>query len=101
MSFSVGVSLPGGNVGSASGQGRSQPLHITVDTTQLAVPKVKAGQDLVTSGLSLEKFPKGIPVGRISKVTSPPGAAEPLIYMVPLVNPATLSYLQVLLWSPA
>ena len=100
-SFSVGISLPGGNVGSASGQGRAEPMRITVDTTQLQVPKVKKGQDLVTSGLSLEKFPKGIPVGRITQVTYSPGAAEPLISIVPLVNPAQLSYLQVLLWSPA
>ena len=98
-SFAVGVSLPGGNVGSASGQGRAEPMRITVDTTQLAVPTVKVGQPLVTSGLALEKFPKGIPVGRVSKVTNQPGAAEPLIDIVPLVNPVQLSYLQVLLWS--
>ncbi len=100
-SFAVGVSLPGGNVGSAGGQGRSQPLHITIDSTNLPPPTVKAGQTLVTSGLALEKFPKGIPVGKVSKVTTPAGSAEPDIELLPLVNPTQMSYLRVLLWSPA
>ena len=100
-SFAVGVSLPGGNVGSAGGQGRAEPLHITIDSTNLAPPVIKPGDTVVTSGLALEKFPKGIPVGRVSKVTTPAGAAEPNISITPLVNAAQMSYLQVLLWSPA
>lgn len=100
-SFAVGVSLPGGNVGSAAGQGRTEPMHITIDSTNLPVPVLKPGDTVVTSGLTLEKFPKGIPVGKVTKVVTAPGAAEPSVDIAPLVNPAQLSYLQVLLWSPA
>lgn len=100
-SFAVGVSLQGGNVGSAAGQGRSQPMHVTIDSTNLPAPVMKPGDTVVTSGLSLEKFPKGVPVGKVTKVSTPPGGTEPNIELTPLVNPAQLSYLQVLLWSPA
>lgn len=100
-SFAVGVSLQGGNVGSAAGQGRGQPMRITVDSTNLPPPVMKVGDALVTSGLVSEKFPKGIPVGKVSKVTNPPGSGEPELAVAPLVNPARLSYLQILLWSPS
>ena len=99
-SFAVGVSLQGGNVGSAAGQGRALPMHITVDTTQLPVPKMKPGDPVVTSGLKLEKFPPGIPVGKVTRVATAPAADEPEIDIVPYVNTAQLSYVQVLLWSP-
>lgn len=99
-SFDVGVSLRGGNVGSAQGAGRTEPLHVTIDTTQLAAPVEKVGTILSTSGLNMEKFPKGIPVGKITAVTKVAGAVEPSIEMVPLVNTAQLSYLEILLWSP-
>jgi rod shape-determining protein MreC len=98
--FDVGVSLPGANVGSAAGAGRTLPLHITVDTPQLKPPIDRIGDILSTSGLPLEKFPKGIPVGRVSRFDAVPGAIEPEIDIVPIVNPAELSYLDVLLWSP-
>ncbi|HET9076042.1 MAG TPA: rod shape-determining protein MreC [Acidimicrobiales bacterium] len=100
-SFAVGVGLQGGNVASASGQGRFEPMRVTIDSTKLPAPVMKVGDTVVTTGLSLEKFPKGIPVGKVSKVSTPPGAAEPTIELAPLVNPTRLSYLQVLLWSPA
>jgi rod shape-determining protein MreC len=99
-SFSVGVSLQGGNIGSVSGQGQGRPLVVTVDTTSLKPPTAKAGDLLYTSGLALETFPKGIPVGRVTKVSSVPGSLEPTIDVTPIVNVAAFSYLQVLLWSP-
>lgn len=98
--FDVGVSLAGSNIGSAEGQGRTLPMKITVDTTQLQPPAEKVGQIVVTSGLNLEKFPKGIPVGRVSKVTNVPGAVEPDIVLTPVVDTAQLAYVQILLWSP-
>lgn len=98
--FNVGVSLQGGNVGSASGAGRTLPLHITVDSTNLKAPAQKVGDVLTTSGLKLERFPKAIPVGKVTKVRQVPGAVEPDIEITPLVNLNQLSYLQVLLWSP-
>lgn len=99
-SFSVGLSLPGGNIGSASGQGAGRPLGVTVDTTSLKTPAVKIGEILYTSGLSLETFPKGIPVGRVSSVSAVPGSLEPHISLTPLVDVTQFSYLEVMLWSP-
>lgn len=99
-SFVVGVTLQGGNVGSAQGAGRTLSMHVTVDSTNLPEPLQKVGDIIVTSGLSSEKFPKGLPVGKVTKVTKVPGAIEPDIEMSPLVDAAQLSYFDVLLWSP-
>jgi rod shape-determining protein MreC len=99
-SFRVGLALAGGNIGSAEGTGRSLPLRVTVDTTNLPVPAEKVGSVLLTSGLAQEKFPKAIPVGKVTKVTKIPGVNEPEIQMTPLVDPFQVSFLEVLLWSP-
>ena len=100
-SFVVGVTLKSGNIGSASGTGRSLPLRVTVETPQVnPIPAEKVGDPIVTSGLHNEKFPKGIPIGLVSKVTREPGATEPEIEVTPYINPNQLSYLEVLLWSP-
>ena len=99
-SFSVGVSLQGNNIGSVSGQGQGRPLMVTVDTTSLKPPSEKVGDVIYTSGLALETFPKGIPVGKVAKIFSVPGSLEPSIEVTPIVDVAAFSYLQVLLWSP-
>lgn len=98
-SFDVGISLQGGNTGVATGGGRTEPMKISVITDALPKPVEKVGQILVTSGLQFEKFPKGIPVGKVSSVAADPGAIEPDIDMNPVVDASQLSYVQVLLWS--
>lgn len=100
-SFVVGVSLDGGNTGYAQGTGRTLPLRVTPIPGQAgSPPKETVGTVISTSGLTYEKFPKGIPIGKISKVSQPPGQAEPDIELAPLVNPTSLSFLEVLLWFP-
>jgi rod shape-determining protein MreC len=99
-SFAVGVRLDAINVGTAEGVGRDEPLRVTVDTTGNAVPKLVKGQAVLTSGLDLEKFPPNIPVGRVATVTSPAGAAEPDITLVPFANVSQLAFLQILIWAP-
>jgi rod shape-determining protein MreC len=100
-SFAVGVKLPGGNIGTAQGVGRDQPLRVTVVSTANpnGPPKVKSGEAVVTSGLNLEKFPPNIPVGKVNKSVTPAGSAEPLIGLAPLVDLNQLDYLQILLWA--
>lgn len=98
--FDVGVSLQGGNVGSAAGAGLNLPLRVTVDSTKLTPPAEKVGDIVTTSGLKMERFPKAIPVGKVSLVRRSAGAVEPEIQITPLVDLNQLSYLQVLLWSP-
>jgi rod shape-determining protein MreC len=98
--YAVGVQLPGSNVGTAEGVGMADPLRVTVVSTSLAAPKVKVGQELVTSGLNFEKFPPNIPVGRVTSASTSPGQTEPDIDLAPLVNLQQLSYVQVLMWAP-
>jgi rod shape-determining protein MreC len=98
--YAVGVQLPGSNVGTAEGVGMADPLRVTVVSTSLAAPKVKVGQELVTSGLNFEKFPPNIPVGRVTSASTSPGQSEPDIDLAPLVNLQQLSYVQVLMWAP-
>lgn len=99
-SFTVGVKLAGGNVGTATGAGRGRPLRVDVITTAQSPPAMSKGQTVVTSGLDAEKFPPNIPVGRVASVSKPPGATEPDITLSPLADLGSLTYLQVLLWSP-
>jgi rod shape-determining protein MreC len=99
--FVVGVSLPQGNVGSAQGLGRTEPMKVTVvPTSNTAVPRLHKGDILLTSGLDTEKFPKGIPVGRVTQVSTSPTDPEPDITITPTVDLGNLSYLNVMLWAP-
>lgn len=98
--FDVGVSLQGGNTGSAQGSGRLLPMKVDVVSTDHAPPKEKVGQVISTSGLPMEKFPKGIPVGRVSKIVKVTGASEPEIDLTPIIDPTSISYLDIALWSP-
>jgi cell shape-determining protein MreC len=61
---------------------------------------VSKGEQILTSGLDLEKYPPYIPVGRVASVSTPPGAAEPNITLTPYVNVDQLAFLQVLIWAP-
>ncbi len=98
--FSVGVRLDAKNIGYAQGFGRSEPMHVSVITTNAVVPTLKKGQTLLTSGLDSELFPPSIPVGKVIDASRAPGSLEPDITLQPLVNLNELSYLQVLLWAP-
>jgi rod shape-determining protein MreC len=98
--FVVGVRLAEGNTGSAAGQGPGDDLKVTVLPADAPTPIEKKGEILSTSGLAMENFPAGIPVGRISSVAVPAGETEPVISLHPLVNAAALQYVQILLWSP-
>lgn len=98
--FVVGVRLPGGNTGSAVGRGPASPMQVTVLPSSSPAPHLHDGEVLVTSGLAMEGFPAGIPVGRVSAVSTPKGDTEPTVSLRPLVHPSSLGYLDILLWSP-
>jgi rod shape-determining protein MreC len=100
-SFVVGVQLPAGNIGTAQGVGRNQPLKVTVISTAnpQGPPKVEVGDPILTSGLNLEKFPANIPVGKVTNSFLPAGSTEPVITLAPLVALNRLDYLEVMLWS--
>ena len=96
--FSVGVRLTAnGDTGVANGRGRDNPM-----TIDLVPPNTRLnhGDLLLTSGLQLERFPKGIPVGRVDAVKQQPGALQEDVTMNPIVDLSRLEFVQVLQWSP-
>jgi rod shape-determining protein MreC len=96
--FSVGVRLTAnGDTGVANGRGRDNPM-----TIDLVPPNTRLnhGDVLLTSGLQLERFPKGIPVGRVGAVKQEPGALQENVTMDPVVDLSRLEFVQVLQWSP-
>ena len=96
--FSVGVRLTAnGDTGVANGRGRDNPM-----TIDLVPPNTRLnhGDVLLTSGLQLERFPKGIPVGRVDAVKQQPGALQEDVTMDPVVDLSRLEFVQVLQWSP-
>lgn len=97
-SFDIGVRLgAGGQVANATGEGRGYDLRVTGVPNSVKVTK---GEALSTSGLALEKFPPGIPVGRVASVSSPADSLQSSVKLAPLVDPYKLLYVQVMLWSP-
>ena len=97
-SFTVGVRVVRtGVVGAASGLGQGNPLQIEDVNVGAGV---KRGDALVTSGLQVEDFPPGIPVGTVASVSSPPGGLQLEISANPYANLVNLQFVRVLLWSP-
>jgi rod shape-determining protein MreC len=97
-SFTEGVRVVRtGVVGAAVGEGEGEPLQVM--DVNMGEP-VREGDRLVTSGLTLEHFPAGIPVGTVASVSSPAGALELAITMKPLADLEDLQFVRVLLWSP-
>jgi rod shape-determining protein MreC len=97
-SLTVGVRVVGtGVVGAAVGEGEGNPLQ--VEDVNVG-SRVGRGDDLVTSGLELEHFPAGIPVGKVLSVSSPAGALQLAISVSPFADLVNLQFVRVLLWSP-
>ncbi len=84
-------------VGAARGEG----LGFDLQVQDLNVGEaVKPGDKMVTSGLSLEPFPAGIPVGTVTRVSAPSGALQLQVSLKPLADLSNLEFVRVLLWSP-
>jgi rod shape-determining protein MreC len=96
-SVTVGVRVAeSGVVGAAVGEGQDNPLQL--EDVNVG-SRVRRGDDLVTSGLQLEHFPAGIPVGKVLSVSSPPGALQLAISVAPFADLVNLQFVRVLLWS--
>ncbi len=97
-SFTVGVrDVRSGVVGAALGQGVGNTLEVEDINVGADVHR---GDDMVTSGLSLEHFPAGIPVGTVESVSAPSGALQLVLSVKPYASLANLQFVKVLLWSP-
>jgi rod shape-determining protein MreC len=92
----VGVrDVHSGVVGAAKGEG--QGFNLQVEDLNVG-DAIKRGDQLVTSGLTLENFPAGIPVGTVTSVSS--GTLTLQVSLKPLVDLSNLQFVRVLLWSP-
>jgi rod shape-determining protein MreC len=97
-SFTVGVrDVRSGVVGAALGQGAGNTLEVEDINVGADVHR---GDYMVTSGLSLEHFPAGIPVGTVESVDAPSGALQLVASLKPFASLANLQFVKVLLWSP-
>jgi rod shape-determining protein MreC len=95
---SVGVQLaPTAAVGVASGSGSGHNLAVTLfDPTA----PVTVGSVAVTSGLAGSPYPRGIPVGKVGSAVPEVGVQARAVSLVPVVDIARLSYVDVLVWTP-
>ncbi|MDP9073639.1 MAG: rod shape-determining protein MreC [Actinomycetota bacterium] len=96
--FSVGVRASSdGAVFIADGAGRGNPMNLELVT---GTTKLNVGDKLVTSGMQLERYPKGIPVATVASVKVDPSQLQGTVTVTPTVDLSRLEYLQVLQWSP-
>ncbi len=97
--FRVGVRLATtGDLGTARGQGRDEPL--AVDSSISPRAEVAPGTGMVTSGIDRSAFPPGIPVGTVASVRQGSGGLALELVLEPLVDVDQLSYVTVLQWQP-
>jgi cell shape-determining protein MreC len=82
-------------VADGAGRGIPMPLELVDANTQ-----IKAGDKLVTSGLTLEQYPKDIPVATVRTVKTAPGQLQQTVTVTPTVDLSRLEYVRVLQWSP-
>ena len=97
--FRVGVRLATtGDLGTARGQGRGDPL--AVDSSISPRAQIVEGTGVVTSGVDRSAFPPGIPVGAVASTRQGSGGLALELVVDPLVDFDRLSYLTVLQWQP-
>jgi rod shape-determining protein MreC len=98
--FRVGVRVAStGDLGTARGQGRGDPL--AVDSSISPRAQVADGTGVVTSGVDRSAFPPGIPVGTVSSTRPGSGGLALEVVVEPAVDFNRLSYLSVLKWQPS
>lgn len=93
----MGVRLRSGEVGTATGQGSGEPLHM-VGVEQTAT--VVDGELVYTATFDRGLFPGDIPVGRVARVDDNPGDPSKSLMVEPLARLDDLSYVTVLLQEP-
>ncbi|MGH9212955.1 MAG: rod shape-determining protein MreC [Acidimicrobiales bacterium] len=97
--FRVGVRLADtGALGTARGQGRSEPL--VVDSNVEPGAEVAEGAGLVTSGVDRSTYPDGIPVAQVTSTREGAGGLSLELVAEPLVDVSRLSFVNVILWEP-
>ncbi|NNN18969.1 MAG: rod shape-determining protein MreC [Acidimicrobiaceae bacterium] len=98
-SSSIGVTLGSSSqVGLAIGTGSFDSM-----TVNLVDPgtSLYTGEPAYTSGLQGGIYPPNIPVGKVAKYSSTPGALQERVSLAPIVDIAHLQYVKVLDWLPS
>jgi rod shape-determining protein MreC len=73
---------------------------VSTTTTSPESPVITRGMVVLTSGLDVSLYPKGIPVGTVTKVVSPPGSGNLAVTVAPSVDLGRLSVVKILLYDP-
>lgn len=94
----VGVAYGSTNQEDATVAGQGAGRDLSVEYVSTATPITK-GEDLVTSGLQGATYPAGIPVAKVTSVTTLPGATDRQVRAAPIVDVSGLTYVEVLQWS--
>jgi rod shape-determining protein MreC len=87
-----------GDLAFLNGQGVNRPLTVDYVPPRTSIAK---GQLLVTSGLSHDIFPPGIPVARVNSSTSGTGSTQENVTATPVAQLNDPQYVAVLLWEPS
>lgn len=85
-------------IGEARGTGFGNPLRVDSGIDPKA--KVPIGEVLTTSGLQRSIYPRGIPVGTVSKAELSPDQLTTVLTVEPLADLKQLSFVRVLIWEP-
>lgn len=96
--FKVGIVYGNDQFATLQGQGAGKPLALNDVSPTTKITKKTA---LVTNGLAGAQFPKNIPVARIVSIHTVSGATQKDVSAEPLADLGTLSYVQVVQWSPS
>lgn len=102
VSTAVGVRLgaSGTDLGVVSGAGRQSNLTVQLFSSSQPIHTGELAYTSGTSSSGVSAYPAGLPVATVSAVRSSPGGLGESITLVPLVDPSTLQYVSVLLWTP-
>jgi rod shape-determining protein MreC len=99
----VGVKLQGVE-GQGAGEGvvRGTGAREELDLTGVAAgTPVQVGQSVLTTGLDASRFPPDLVVGTVRSFKTKPGATTMDIQVTPIVDPARLKFVAVVVWPPA
>ncbi len=96
----VGLLLAGtGNYAIGRGTGPDSPF--IVDEGVELIDPVEVDETVLTSGLANSRYPKGIPLGRVTSVSRSQSDQSQKLEVRLFADLIALNYVHVLLWQPA
>ena len=99
-SLDIGIKLvASGEVGIAHGTGDGSPLLVDAGIDPRI--EIAVGEAVTTSGVERSIFPPDIPLGTVRLVGLAPDQLTQELRVVPLADLENLSFVRVLMWSPA